>query len=152
MADLTHIDHSGKVKMVDVSGKAKSRREAVAVGKIVMQARTVKAILDENLPKGNVLTTAQLAGLQAAKKTAALIPLCHPLSIDWIDVRIEAENDGFRIEACVRGRDTTGVEMEALMAVSVSALTMYDMCKTIDKTMKIGDIHLLKKTGGKSAK
>jgi len=152
MADLTHIDHSGKVKMVDVSGKTKTRREAVAVGKIIMQARTVKAILDEKLPKGNVITTAQLAGVQAAKQTAALIPLCHPLSIDWIDVQIEAEHAGFRIEACVRARDATGVEMEALMAVSVAALTIYDMCKTIDKSMKIVDIHLLKKTGGKSAK
>ncbi len=152
MDKFSHIERSGRVTMVDVSGKQKTKREAVATGKITMMRQTVAAVMDEKVPKGNVLTTAQLAGIQAAKQTARLIPLCHPLSIDWIDVRFDSEPDGFRIEACVRVQESTGVEMEALTAVSVAALTLYDMCKAIDKTMQIGEIKLLQKTGGKSGK
>jgi molybdenum cofactor biosynthesis protein MoaC len=152
MDKFSHIDRNGRVTMVDVSGKQKTKREAVATAKITMQPQTVAAVMDEKVPKGNALTTAQLAGIQAAKQTARLIPLCHPLSIDWIDVRLDDEPDGFRIEACVRVQESTGVEMEALTAVSVAALTLYDMCKAIDKTMEIGAIKLVRKTGGKSGK
>ncbi len=152
MTDFSHIDAHGNVNMVDVSKKTKTKREAIATGKIVMRPQTVKAVMDQKIPKGNVLTTAQLAGIRAAKHTADLIPLCHPLSIDWIDVQIKTEPNGFIIEACVRANDSTGVEMEALTAVAVSALTLYDMCKAMDKSMKIGEIRLLHKTGGKSGR
>jgi len=150
MKKFTHIDSGGKIKMVDVSDKKKTKREAIASGKITMRPQTVSAVLDEKLPKGNVLTTAKLAGIHAAKQTAMLIPLCHPIALNWIDIQIENETDGFRIEALVRANDSTGVEMEALTAVAVTALTLYDMCKAVDKTMQIGDVRLLKKTGGKS--
>ena len=152
MTKFTHISSSGEIRMVDISDKPQTDREAIAAGKISMQPDTVAAVAAENLSKGNVLATAKLAGIQAAKQTASLIPLCHPLSIDWIDIEIGQEKDGFEIRACVRVREATGVEMEALTAVAVTALTIYDMCKSADKNMRISDIRLIKKTGGRSAK
>jgi len=138
--------------MVDISRKNRTLREAVAAGKITMKRETISAVLAQELPKGNVITTAQVAGIQAAKQTTGLIPLCHPLSIDWVDVRISSEGDGFMIEARVKATDATGVEMEALTAVAVAALTLYDMCKAVDKTMQIGGIRLIRKSGGKTGK
>ena len=138
--------------MVDISRKNRTVREAVAVGKITMKQETVAAVLADELPKGNVVTTAQVAGIQAAKRTATLVPLCHPISINWVDVKISSEGDGFIIESCVKATDATGVEMEALTAVAVAALTLYDMCKAVDKTMQISGIRLISKSGGKSGK
>ena len=150
MAKFSHISSTGDIRMVDISDKPQTNREAVAAGKICMQPETIAAVVADRLPKGNVLTTAKLAGIQAAKQTAALIPLCHPLSIDWVDIDIEPVKDGFEIQACIRVREATGIEMEALTAVAVTALTIYDMCKSADKNMRISDIQLLRKIGGKS--
>jgi cyclic pyranopterin phosphate synthase len=152
MDNFSHIDKEGRIKMVDVSRKNRTEREAVAVGKITMKRETVAAVQSDELPKGNVITTAQVAGVQAAKQTAALIPLCHPLSITWVDVRISSDDDGFAIESCVKATDATGVEMEALTAVAVAALTLYDMCKAVDETMQISGIRLINKSGGKTGK
>ncbi len=150
MKSFSHLDSHGDVKMVDVSAKSGSQRSAVAVGFIALQKETLDRIRSEETPKGNVLTTAKLAGIQAAKKVPELIPLCHQINLSWIDIIFEMQVDGIRIESTTHAQYTTGVEMEALTAVSVAALTIYDMCKAIDKRMIIGDISLLKKTGGKS--
>ena len=136
--------------MVDVSDKKTSFREARAMGTVRMQPGTLKALLNDNLPKGSVLTAAKLAGIQAAKKTAGLIPLCHQLNLSWVNLEFEAGTDQITIRSIVKTRETTGVEMEALSAVAVAALTIYDMCKAVDKTMIISNIHLTEKTGGKS--
>jgi cyclic pyranopterin monophosphate synthase len=136
--------------MVDVSGKVMTAREAVARGRITMSRDAVKQVRAGGMKKGDPLETARLAGIMAAKQTSSLIPLCHPLPISHADVQLTAVRDGYDIEARVRTTAPTGVEMEALTAVAVAALTVYDMVKAIDKSMVIGDIRLMKKTGGKS--
>jgi cyclic pyranopterin phosphate synthase len=152
MADLTHIDEKGRVRMVDVSDKAVTAREAVAQGVVTMERETYELIGAHEVKKGNVLETARIAGIQAAKKTGELIPMCHPLPITHVQIDFIPDPDAcrIRIESLVRVSAQTGVEMEALTAVSVAALTIYDMCKSYDRTMTISDIYLLKKSGGKS--
>jgi cyclic pyranopterin phosphate synthase len=152
MAELTHIDENGRVRMVDVTEKQPSRRTAVAQAKVYMTAETFQRIVSGSVSKGNVLEAARIAGVMAAKKTADLIPMCHPLNLTHVQVDFfpDVTNHVMRIEATARIVDQTGIEMEALTAVSVAALTIYDMCKAVDKTMTITDICLLKKTGGKS--
>lgn len=150
MTKLSHLDENGNVRMVDVSKKKITFRTAIASGEIRMQPETVRQLTAGELPKGNVLTTAKLAGIQAAKRTAELIPLCHPLSISWVDVQFEVQSDRVQITATAKVREATGIEMEALTAVAVAGLTIYDMCKAVDKQMEIGEIRLVEKTGGKS--
>ncbi len=149
--EFTHLDDSGMIRMADVSGKPPTRREARASGRIVMQPETIALLQRQELPKGNVLASAKIAAIQAAKQTSALIPLCHQLNLSWIDIEFEIGEDRIGIAATVVTRESTGVEMEALTAVAVAALTIYDMCKAVDKTMEISGIRLEKKTGGKSA-
>ena len=152
MSKFTHIDEKGRVRMVDVTAKKPTERTAVAGGMISMNSETFDLIENQKVKKGNVLETARIAGIMAAKKTAELIPMCHPLNITHIQVDFSpnAEESCIGIEASVRAIDQTGVEMEAITAVSVAALTIYDMCKSSDKKMTISKIQLLKKTGGKS--
>lgn len=149
---LTHLDSQGQAQMVDVSAKNAMVRQATASGLVVMQPATLAAIQSGNAPKGDVLGTARLAGIMAAKQTSTLIPLCHPLPLKKIEVKIEPDEriPGYRIEATVKTKSETGVEMEALTAVSVAALTLYDMAKALEKSMKISDIQLVEKIGGKS--
>jgi cyclic pyranopterin monophosphate synthase len=146
MSDFTHLDKQGNVAMVDVSGKPIQQREAVARGEIRLQAETVKKIESHDIAKGNVLATARLAGIMASKKTGDLIPLCHPLGLSHCEVNFEIASDRIVLTATARVAAQTGVEMEALTAVSVAALTIYDMCKAVDKTMEIGAIRLISKT------
>lgn len=150
--DLTHFDDDGNAVMVDVSDKAETKREATATGAVLMQPETLKTIMDRGIKKGDVLTVAQLAGIMGAKRTADLIPLCHPLGLSSVkvDLSCDPERNAVDITATAKITGQTGVEMEALTAVSVAALTVYDMCKAIDKGMRLTDIRLLKKTGGKS--
>jgi cyclic pyranopterin phosphate synthase len=150
MADLTHLNADGGAHMVDVSAKADTAREAVAEGRISMSAEALASIRAGNMKKGDVLGTARIAGILAAKKTSDLIPLCHPLMLSKISVEFSYETSAIRVEARVRLNGPTGVEMEALTAVSVTLLTLYDMAKALDKSMMISDIRLLSKTGGKS--
>ena len=150
MADLTHLGADGAAHMVDVSAKADTAREAVAEGRITMSAEALEAVRAGNIKKGDVLGTARIAGIMAAKKTSELLPLCHPLMLSKIAIAFEFEDHGIRAEARVRLNGPTGVEMEALTAVSVALLTLYDMAKALDKSMVISDIMLLSKTGGKS--
>ena len=150
MSELTHIDEHGHAKMVDTSEKAITARRAVASARVLMSPATVTAIRDHTTPKGDPLETARLAGIVAAKRTADLIPLCHPLPLTHVDVRAQVKDDGVHLEAEVTTRAQTGVEMEALTAVAVAALTVYDMCKALDKGMTISDVRLEIKTGGKS--
>ena len=152
MSKFTHIDEKGQVRMVDVTAKKITSRTAKAQGYISMTAETFAAIMTQTAKKGNVLETARIAGIMAAKKTSALIPMCHPLNITHVQVDFfpDPADNAVRIEATVRIVDQTGVEMEALTAVSIAALTIYDMCKSYDKQMTISGISLLKKTGGKS--
>ena len=147
---LSHVDAAGRIRMVDVSGKAVTAREAVARGHIAMSAGALRQIRAGGMKKGDPLETARLAGIMAAKQTASLIPLCHPLPISHADVTLTAVRGGYDLEATVRTTASTGVEMEALTAVSVAALTIYDMVKAVDKEMVIGDVCLLEKRGGKS--
>ena len=147
---LTHLDEHGKARMVDVGGKAESQRLAVAKGRIAMSPAALEAIRDGNVPKGDVLAAARIAGIMAAKKTAELIPLCHPLALDAVHVDFALEADGVRVTASASLTGPTGVEMEALTAVSVALLTIYDMAKAIDKGMVISGIRLIEKRGGKS--
>jgi cyclic pyranopterin phosphate synthase len=149
---LSHLDAQGNARMVDVGRKADTERMAVAAGEIRMRPETLALIRAGQIMKGDVLTVAQLAGVMAAKRTAELIPLCHPLALTHIDVRLELRDDlpGVAITATVRTTGKTGVEMEALTAVSVAALTVYDMAKAAEKTMVIGSIRLLEKHGGAS--
>lgn len=147
---FSHLNASGQAVMVDVGEKAVTAREAIARGRISMQAETIALLKSNALPKGNALEIARYAGLMAAKRTGELIPLCHPLGLDFVDVQISVAREHLDIEATARCHGKTGVEMEALTAVSVAALTIYDMCKAVDKTMVIGEIRLVKKTGGKS--
>ncbi|SLM31611.1 molybdopterin biosynthesis, protein C [Desulfamplus magnetovallimortis] len=152
MNDFTHLDEEGRVRMVDVGGKENTERTAVAGGNIRMTPSTLKQITDNSVKKGNVLETARIAGIMAAKKTSELIPMCHPLNITHagVDFYPDHVSSTIAIEAKVSLSGQTGVEMEALTAVSVAALTIYDMCKSYDKAMIISDIHLKKKSGGKS--
>jgi cyclic pyranopterin phosphate synthase len=147
---LTHLDEEGKARMVDVSAKSVTTRTAVASGFVKMSATTIAAIRAYAIPKGDPLETARLAGIMGAKRTSELIPLCHPLPLNYAEVQLEVRDDGIAITATARTDSKTGVEMEALTAVSVAALTLYDMCKAIDKTMVITDIRLESKTGGTS--
>jgi cyclic pyranopterin monophosphate synthase len=147
---LSHVGPGGQVKMVDVSGKAVTAREAVARGTIRMSREALRLIRAGAIKKGDPLQTARLAGIMAAKQTAVLIPLCHPLNLSHIDVTLTAVRDGYAIESRVRTTERTGVEMEALTAVAVAALTIYDMVKAVDKAMVIGDIELVEKRGGRS--
>jgi len=152
MAKFTHIDDEGRVRMVDVTAKKPTVRTAVAGGMIYLNPETFDLIQNQKVKKGNVLETARIAGIMAAKKTSELIPMCHPLNITHIQVDFspDASENCMGIEATVRAIDQTGVEMEAVTAVSVAALTIYDMCKAYDKEMTISKIRLLKKSGGKS--
>ena len=145
-AVLSHLDASGKIRMVDVGHKPATAREAVACGHIRLSAEARRQVRAGGLKKGDPLETARLAGIMAAKQTAALIPLCHPLPISHADVRITAVADGYAIEATVRTTAPTGVEMEALTAVSIAALTVYDMVKAVDNAMVISGVRLVKKT------
>jgi cyclic pyranopterin phosphate synthase len=147
---LSHVDAGGRVAMVDTGAKEETVRRAVASARVLMSRETAAAVRAGRTPKGDPLETARLAGVMAAKRTAELIPLCHPLPLTHIDVRAELGADGVRLEAEVSTRAQTGVEMEALTAVSVAALTVYDMCKAVDKGMTITDVRLESKTGGKS--
>ena len=150
MADLTHLDEQGKARMVNVGGKAETARVATASGRITMSAEALSAIRDGNVPKGDVLAAARIAGIMAAKKTAELIPLCHPLALDAVAVEFVVETHAVRVMATASLTGRTGVEMEALTACSIALLTIYDMAKAIDKGMVIGDVRLLAKSGGKS--
>jgi cyclic pyranopterin phosphate synthase len=145
MTKLTHVDDQGRAQMVDVGGKTPQLRIARAAGRIELSADTIDQIGQNQMKKGDVLGTAQVAGIQAAKQTPQLIPLCHPLVIDKIDVVLKREKNGVTAESEVRCHGRTGVEMEALTAVAAALLTVYDMCKAVDKNMQIGDIRLLSK-------
>ena len=142
---FSHLDASGAARMVDVGHKPVQRRIAVAEGLVRCQPQTIAALRERALPKGDVLTVAKIAGIQAAKRTDALIPLCHSLPLDAVDLDFTVEDDAIRIRAEVHTSAKTGVEMEALTAVSIAALTIYDMCKAVDKLMVIGDIRVTKK-------
>ncbi len=150
MNQLSHVDSEGRVKMVDTGAKQISARRAVASARVLMSLETVTALREPRAPKGDPLEAARLAGIMAAKRTADLIPLCHPLPLTHIDVRATMENGGVYLEAEVSTNAQTGVEMEALTAVSVAALTVYDMCKALEKGMTITEVRLESKTGGKS--
>ena len=146
MAQFSHLDEEGAARMVDVGGKAVIRRTATAAGRVEMAPETVVLLREKALPKGDALNTAKIAGVMAAKRTPDLIPLCHGLNLTSIDLEFEVEETGVGIIAVARASDRTGVEMEALTAVSVAALTIYDMCKAVDKGMVISDVKLLEKT------
>ena len=150
MSDLSHLDAQGRARMVDIGGKAETQRVAVALGTIRMSAATLAALRDGTAPKGDVLAVARIAGIMAAKRTAELIPLCHPLSLDSVAVEFAFVDGGIEARATASLTGRTGVEMEALTAVSVALLTVYDMAKAIDKAMVIGDVRLIEKRGGKS--
>jgi cyclic pyranopterin phosphate synthase len=152
MNKLTHFDREGAARMVDVSGKAVTQREAVAAGKVSMLPGTLRRILDRTVEKGDVLGVARLAGIMAAKRTADLIPLCHSLGLSSveIDLRPDRKTSSITILATVRCAGRTGVEMEALTAVAVAGLAIYDMCKAVDRAMTVTDVRLLRKAGGKS--
>jgi cyclic pyranopterin phosphate synthase len=151
MSELTHFDESGASRMVDVGAKPDTQRAATAEGWITLQPETLRRIVDRSLEKGDVFEVARLAGIMAAKKTADLIPLCHPLALTSVTIEIEPQApDRLRVETTVKLTGKTGVEMEALTATSVVLLTVYDMCKAIDRGMTLGPIRLLEKSGGKS--
>lgn len=150
MSGLTHLDATGAAHMVDVGGKAVTAREAVATGRIEMSADAARAIREGAAPKGDVLAVARVAGIMAAKRTSELIPLCHPLPLTRVAIDLAADETGITATATAASEGRTGVEMEALTAVSVALLTVYDMAKAIDKGMTIGGVRLLEKRGGKS--
>jgi cyclic pyranopterin phosphate synthase len=150
MDELSHVDAEGRVRMVDTSGKSITARTAVASARVLMPSETVTAIQQHTTPKGDPLEAARLAGIMAAKRTAELIPLCHPLPLTHVDVETEITDAGIRLRSTVSTNAQTGVEMEALVAVSVAALTIYDMCKALDKGIVISEVRLESKTGGKS--
>ena len=143
---LTHVDSMGRARMVDIGSKELVRRTAAAEGRVLISEKTRQVILDAGLPKGNPFEVARLAGIEAAKRTSGLIPLCHNINLDFIDVEVEVDELGFLIRSRVSCRWATGVEMEALTAVAVTALTLYDMCKAVDSGMAISQIRLLEKT------
>ena len=146
MKRLTHVGADGRAQMVDVSAKAMSKRRAVASGKIRLQRETLDLIASDQIAKGNVFATARIAGIQAAKQTAQLIPLCHPLPLGDIKIDVVTSNEGAEVTCTAQTVAQTGVEMEALVGVTVALLAIYDMCKAVDKEMQISDVHLLKKT------
>ena len=150
MSDLSHVDEEGRVAMVDTSAKAQTARRAVASARVLMSPATVEAVRAHRTPKGDPLEAARIAGIMAAKRTADLIPLCHPLPLTHADVRAELRDDGVYLEAEAATTAQTGVEMEALTAAAVAALTVYDMCKAVEKGIRITDVQLEEKTGGKS--
>jgi len=152
MNDLTHFDESGRSRMVDVSAKEPTLREAVATATVTMQPETFERIMDGRIQKGDVLAVAQVAGIMAAKKTASIIPMCHPLNLTSVDMQFfpRPGRSQIEVQATARIIDRTGVEMEALVAVTAACLTVYDMCKAIDRSMSISEVRLLKKSGGKS--
>ena len=150
MTKLTHVDSTGKATMVDVSHKETTRRVARASGRVKMRPETAQLVRENRTPKGDPLETARLAGIQGAKGTSGLIPLCHPLLLEHVDVTATLDDDGVYLESSVVMTGKTGAEMEALTAVSVAALTIYDMCKAVDKSMTIEDVRLEAKSGGKS--
>jgi cyclic pyranopterin phosphate synthase len=152
LAKLSHIDESGRARMVDVTAKRETAREAVATGTVCMQSSTLALIQSGGVPKGDVIAVAQVAGVMAAKRTSDLIPMCHPLLLTDVDLRIQPDEkeSALQITATVRSTGKTGVEMEALTAVVVAALTVYDMCKAVERGMRIEGVRLLKKSGGKS--
>src|ERR1700712_295260 len=151
MADgFTHLDETGAARMVDVSGKDVTARSATASGRVLVSAEVVALLRGDGVPKGDALAVARVAGIMAAKKTPDLVPLCHPLSLSAVSVDLAVEDDGVSISATVRTTDRTGVEMEALTAVSVAALTLVDMVKAVDKRTVITDVRVETKTGGKS--
>ena len=150
MSGLTHLDENGAARMVDVGGKQASARIAIAGGRIAMSPDALAAICDGDVPKGNVIAAARIAGIMAAKRTGDLIPLCHPLGLEAVTVEFAFDNGGIAVTALASLTGKTGVEMEALVAVSTALLTIYDMAKAIDKAMVIGDVRLLEKRGGKS--
>lgn len=150
--DLTHINEQGRAKMVDVSEKEETTREAIACANVYMKKETLERINEGTIKKGDVLSVAQVAGIMGAKKTSDIIPMCHPIMISGCDInfKMDFEQNKIEITATVKNTGQTGVEMEALTAVSIAGLTIYDMCKAIDKEMIVSDVMLLKKTGGKS--
>ncbi|RYY23820.1 MAG: cyclic pyranopterin monophosphate synthase MoaC [Sphingomonadales bacterium] len=150
MKDLTHLNAAGEAHMVDVAGKPVTQREAVATGRITMSAQAAAAIREGSVKKGDVLATARIAGIMAAKKTAELIPLCHPLPLTRVAIDLTPDETGVTVTATAATEAQTGVEMEALTATTVALLTLYDMAKALDKAMVIGEVRLLSKTGGKS--
>jgi cyclic pyranopterin phosphate synthase len=150
MAELTHLDAHGHARMVDVGAKAPTARIAIATGRIAMSAAALDAIRDGDVPKGDVLATARIAGIMAAKKTAELIPLCHPLGLDAVGIEFAWEDGAIRATATASLTAKTGVEMEAMTATCIALLTIYDMAKAIDKAMVVGEVRLLEKRGGKS--
>lgn len=150
MSELSHVDEEGRVRMVDTSAKPVAARRAVASARVLMSPGTVEAVRAHRTPKGDPLETARIAGIMAAKRTSELIPLCHPLPLTHVEVRAETRDFGVYIEAEAATNAQTGVEMEALTAASVAALTIYDMCKAVEKGITITDVRLEEKTGGKS--
>ena len=152
MAKLSHVDEQGRVRMVDVTAKDVTRRVAVARGVVTMRTETLAAIAEGQIPKGDDLAVARIAGIMAAKKTPELIPMCHPLNISGVEVQLTPRQSppSVEIEATVRIAGQTGVEMEALTAVAAAGLTIYDMCKAVDREMAVGEIRLVHKSGGKS--
>jgi len=150
LSGLTHLDDSGAARMVDVGAKSETARTATATGRITMNAAALAAIRDDAVPKGDVLAAARIAGIMAAKQTASLIPLCHPLALDSVTVDCRIEEDAVRVDATASLTGKTGVEMEAMVACNIALLTIYDMAKALDKGMVIGEVRLLSKTGGKS--
>lgn len=152
MEQWTHLDEQGRARMVDVGTKTPTARQAVARGFVEMQASTLKAIVEQQVAKGDVLQVARIAGIMAAKQTASLIPMCHPLEITNVEVDLVPEIDAtrVRIEARVQNIGRTGVEMEAMTAVTVAGLTVYDMCKSLDRGMRLSEVELMYKSGGKS--
>lgn len=152
MADFSHFNESGRARMVDVSEKSETNRTAVAAGRVLVNEETFRLIKTGGMKKGDVLTTAQIAGIMGAKKTPDIIPMCHPIMLSGVDIEFNLNEEELAVEILATAKCTgvTGVEMEALTAVSVAALTVYDMCKAVQKDMVISDIRLLKKTGGKS--
>jgi cyclic pyranopterin phosphate synthase len=150
MTKLTHLDAQGQAHMVDVSGKAVTTRTAVAEAQILMAPQTLALLREDGLPKGDVLAAARIAGIQGAKRCSDLVPLCHPLALTKVTVDFEFLADGVRIKTLARVNGQTGVEMEALTAASIAALTLYDMCKAVDRAMTINGVRLLSKQGGKS--
>jgi len=150
MSEFSHVDQNGRLRMVDVTSKASTQRKAKAKGWVKISPVALEQIQENSVRKGNVLETARLAGILAAKNSSQLIPLCHPLSLTHVDIECIVMKEGIEIEALATAEGKTGVEMEALIAVSVAALTIYDMCKAIDRFMEITDIKLMEKSGGRS--
>jgi len=149
--DLTHLDEKGRARMVDVSAKDVTARRAVARATVRMEPATLRRIVEGDLPKGDVLAVARTAGIMAAKQTPQLVPLCHPLPLDAVQVTLTADGKAsLRVEACVTVTARTGAEMEALVAATVASLTIYDMCKAVDRSMQITDVELVEKSGGRS--